>query len=173
MGWLAAGGGADEVDEETVNAAVGGEFGVKRGGEKVALTDEHRRTLAAGKYLNTGAGADDFWGTNEYHFERSAGKGGLSGEDCGINLAAIGVALNGRIQQAKRALRRVDDLASEQDCSRAGAEGGMGSAKGPQGFKEVLFFKEAEDGGGFAAGQNYAVETDKLVRLTHFHGLRA
>ena len=68
----------------------------------------------------------DARGADEDHLQRAAGEGGLRGEDGGVDLAAVGVALDGDVECAERALRRVFDC-GEQDGSGAGAEGGRGA----------------------------------------------
>ena len=155
---LLIGGRADQIDEKLVDAAVVGELGVKRGSEKVALTDEDRQAIAAGKNLDTGAGFEDFWSANEDHLQRAAGKRGFGGDDGGVDLAAVAVALDNRVEQAERALRRVHDRAGEQDGPGAGAEDGMAGAEFGEELKEIVLLKEAKDGGGFPTGEDEAVE---------------
>ena len=48
--------GLDRFDEQPVNAAVGGKFGVEGGGHQVALADQCGRAVAEGQGLDAGAG---------------------------------------------------------------------------------------------------------------------
>ena len=76
-----------------MDAGVVAEFGVKGGGEEVALADEDRSVFACGQGLYIGAGAGDAGGPDEDHFEWATGECGFGGEDCRVDLATVGVAL--------------------------------------------------------------------------------
>jgi hypothetical protein len=156
-----------------MNAAVGRELWVKRRREQMALPDEDRRTIAAGQDFNAGAGFYDLRGANEDHLERATGEGGFGGQNGRIDLAAVGVALEGCVEQAKRALGRVDDIAREQDCSGAGAERGLLLAELLKGLKEAELLEEAEYCGRFAAGQDQPVQASELIGLSNFAWLGA
>ena len=140
-------------------------------GQEMALADQHRRTLTAGKDFDSGARFDDPWGADKNHLKRAAGKGGLGRKDCGVDLAAVSVALNGSVEQAQGALRRVYDFTGEEDRSGAGAEDGLFLAELLKGFKETVLLEEAENGGGFAAGQDDAVDAGELFGFAHLHRL--
>ena len=164
---------ADHIEEELVDAGVVGELGVEGGGEDVAGADEGGEAVAGGEGLDRGAGAGDARGADEDHFERAAGEGGVGGEDGGVDLAAVGVALDGDVEGGEGALRRMLDLGGEQDGAGAGGEGWGGLDVGLQDFKKAIALEESEHGGGFAAGHNEAIETGELVRGANQPGGRA
>jgi hypothetical protein len=139
----------------------------------MALPDKDRRALAAGQNLHAGPNFVDLRGANKDHLKRSAGECGFCRKDGGIDLTAVCIALNGCIQQAQGTLRGINDLAGKQNGSGAGAEGGLFLAKLLQGLKEAVLLEEAEDGGGFAAGQYQAVQAGKLIGLADLDWLRA
>ena len=164
-------GRAHKIDEQPVNTPVVGQLGVKCGSEDMALTNQDGRSVATGQNLNSGASFDDLWGADKDHFQGTARKFGFFGEDGGVDLAAIGVALECCIQQAKRALRRIQDIASKQDRPGAGAKDGLFKAELLEDLEEALLFKEVKDSCGFAAGQNEAVQAAELVGLADLDGL--
>ena len=83
---------------------------MKGGGEDLALADQGREAVAAGEDFNAWTGGDDARGADEDHFQRSTREGGFLGDDGGVDLAAVGVPLDGCVQKAQRALRRIEDL---------------------------------------------------------------
>jgi hypothetical protein len=100
----------------------------------------------------------DAWGADEDHFERDAFEFCGCGEDGGVDLAAVGVALDGDVEGGEGFLRGVFYVFCEEDCSGAGAEGGRGFDEGLEGVEEAAALEEFEEGGGFAAGDDEAVE---------------
>src|SRR5580704_6534026 len=117
---------ADEVEEELVDAGVGAEFGVEGGGEEMAFADEDGEAFAGGEGFDAGAGMGDARGANEDHLEWAAFERGWGGEDGGVDLAAVGVALDGDVECGKGFLRGVLYVFREKDGAGAGAEGGGG-----------------------------------------------
>ena len=83
---------------------------------------------------------------------------GRGGEDGGVDLAAVGVALDGDVEGGEGFLRGVLDVLGEEDGAGAGAEGGGGLDEGLEGVEEAVALEEFEEGGGFAAGDDEAVE---------------
>ena len=136
-------GGADEGEEELVDAGVGGELGVEGGGEDVAGADEGGEAVAGGEGLDRGAGAGDARGADEDHLQRRAGERGGRGEDGGVDLAAVGVALDGDVERGERALRGGFDARGQQDGPGAGAEGGRGADVGLEELEEAVAVEEA------------------------------
>ena len=59
---------------------------------------------------------------------------------------------------------RVLNIFGEEDGSRAGAEGWRGCDEGLQGIEEASTLEKLEEGGGFAARNNKAVEVFKFSR---------
>ena len=131
----------------------------------VSLAHQGGEAFALGEDLDGGTGVGDAGGADEDHLERAAGQGGLGGEDGGVDLAAVGVAFDNGVEEAEGTLGRVEDFASEQDGSGAGAEDGFGRAELLQGVEEAGLLKEFEHGGGFAAGKDEAVEAGQLLGL--------
>ncbi len=144
--------------EELVDAGVAGELRVEGGGEEVALADEDGVAVAAGEGFDLRADGGDARGADEDHFERAAGQRGGLVEDAGVVLAAVGVALDGDVHGGERGLRRVGDVAREQDGAGAGAERGGVADERAEDVEEAVALEVAEEGGGFAAGDDEAGE---------------
>jgi len=135
-----------------------------------ALPHQHRRTIALGQYLNARAGGDDARSANENHLQRSAGQRGLRGQDGGVDLAAVGIALDDCIQHSQGALRWIENLARQQNRSGAGAEDRLAAAVLLQSLKKKVFFQKPENRGRFAAWQNQPIQPDELFRLAPMRG---
>ena len=60
-----------------MNAAVGGEFGMKCGSHHVALSHQHWKAIALGHDFNTCSDRNDARGADEDHLQRPPGKLGL------------------------------------------------------------------------------------------------
>src|SRR5271156_1021357 len=97
--------GADDVEEELVDAQVVAEFGVEGGGQDVVLADENREAVAGGEDFDPGAGAGDAGGADEYHLKGAAGEFGWGGEDSGVDLTSVGVAFDRDVEGAEGDLR--------------------------------------------------------------------
>src|SRR5271154_4907132 len=147
---LSAMAGANEIEEELVDAGVGAEFGVEGGSEEVAFADEDREAVAGGEGFDVGAGVRDAWGADEDHLEWAAFKFRRLGEDGGVDLASVGVALDGDVDGGEGGLRGVLDVLREEDRAGAGAEGWSGFYEGLQSVEEAVALEEFEEGGGFA-----------------------
>jgi hypothetical protein len=145
-----------------VDAGVFAELGVEGGGEGVATADEGGLAVAGGESFDAFAEAADARGADEDHLDGTAGEGGLGGEDGGVVLAAVGVALDGDVEGGEGALRRVGDVFGEEDAAGAGAEGGFGVDEGVEGVVEAGALEVLEESGGFAAGDDEAVEAFQL-----------
>jgi hypothetical protein len=65
---------ADDVQEELVDARVGGELRVKGSGEDVAVADEDREAVAGGEGLYSRTNSADARGADEDHLQRRAGE---------------------------------------------------------------------------------------------------
>ena len=59
-------------------------------------------------------------------------------------------------------MRRVFYVFCEEDCAGAGAEGWRGGDEGFKGGEEAVTLEEFEEGGGFAAGDDEAVQIGKF-----------
>ena len=140
------------------------------GGKETSLADESGRVFAGGEGFYDGAGARDAGGADEDHLERAAGERGLGGEDGGVVLAAVGVALDRDVQDAEGGLVRVADFFREKDAAGAGAEDGLRVNEGVEGVVEAGAFEVFEEGGGLSAGDDEGVEVVKLAGLADERG---
>src|SRR5579859_248078 len=125
----------DQIEEGLVDAGIGREFGVEGGGHGSSLPNGYRIGAFGGEDFDAFADALDFRGADEHHLEgRSRGIVGEIGEefpfaDGAVDLTSVGVAANADVESSKSGLRRIFDFGGEQDCSSAGAEGGLEANK--------------------------------------------
>jgi hypothetical protein len=139
------------------------ELRVEGCGEKVALADEDREVVAGGQGFDLGAGAGDAGGADEDHLEWAAGEFRGGGEDGGVQLAPVGIAFDGDVEGGEGDLGGILDVIGEEDGSSAGSEGGDGTDEGREGVEEAVALEKFEHGGGFAAGDDEAVDTGVAV----------
>ena len=99
----------------------------------MAFADEDGEAVTGGEGFDIGSGVGDAGGADEDHFEGAAGEFGWRGEDGGVDLAAIGVALDGDVEGGEGGLRGVLDVFGEEDGACAGAEGWGGLDEGSGG----------------------------------------
>src|SRR6266851_4080129 len=149
---------ANEVQEELVDPEVVAQLGMEGCGEEGALADEDRVAIPGGEGFDLGSGPGDAGGADEDHLEWAALEFGRGGEDGGVDLPAVGVALDGDVEGGEGFLRGAFDVFGEEDCSGAGAEGWGGADEGFEGVEEVVALEELEHGGGLAAGHDEAVD---------------
>src|SRR6266568_8005332 len=149
---------ANEVQEELVDPEVVAQLGMEGCGEESALADEDWVVVAGGEGFDLGTGAGDAGGADEDHLEWAALEFGGGGEDGGVDLAAVGVALDGDVECGEGFLRWVRDFFGEEDRAGAGAEGRGAADEGLEGVEEVVALEELEHGGGLAAGHDEAVD---------------
>src|ERR1700679_3528773 len=157
------------LEKELMDPPVGGQLGVKGGGHHRALKHQHGKAIAAGKDCDAGTGFKDAGGAYEDHLKRAAGQFGFSAEDGGVDLPAVGIALDGGIEQAQGTLGGIENLARQQNGAGAGTEDWFDGAELLQGIEEVVLFQEAEHGGRFAAGEDEPVQ-GSAVRAEIFRG---
>ena len=141
------------------------------GGHEVALLDEDREAIAFGEDFDAGAGFGDAGRANVDHFERTAGELRVGGLDGGVDLAAVGVALDSGVQDAEALWRGMGDLVGEQDAAGAGAEGGLVLDEGAERGEEAVTFQEFEEGCGFTAGNDEAIDCAELFGFADEDGL--
>jgi hypothetical protein len=171
--------GFDNVEEELVDSRVVAEFGVEGGGKDVVLAYEDREAVAAGKGFDLRAGAGDARSADEDHLEWAAGEFGGGGEDSGVDLATVGVAFDGDVEGAEGGLGGMLDVFGEEDSAGAGSEGRDGLDEGGEGIEEAVALEELEHGGGFASGNDEAIDAglafggEELVRSADQFGLDA
>ena len=133
-------------------------------GWKVAASRWPSRTrtgssLAGGEGFDVFAGPGDAGGADEDHLERAAGEFGFGVQDGGVDLAAVGVALDGDVEGSEGLLGRVGDVLCEQDDSGAGPEGRGLVNEVFENVEEAALLEELEHGGGLAAGHDEAVDS--------------
>jgi hypothetical protein len=131
---------------------------MKCGRHDGSLADQDRMPFTAGKYFHSLTDCNDAGGANEDHFKRPTLDFGFGGEDGGIDLASVGIALDHGIKDFKALLGRVTDLFCEENRSSASAKNRAQVAEFFQFLEESLLFKEFEHGGGFAAGEDEAIK---------------
>ena len=124
-----------------VEATVGGKFGMEGSGEGAALLDEDWFVSVGGQNVNTLTDAADDRGADKHRFQIGA-VGHLDFRDLRVDLAAVGVALDGYVHDSKGLLLRMVDFGGEQDGSGAGAEDGAAETIVSERFKEVFDLKE-------------------------------
>src|SRR6185312_4549681 len=127
-------------------------------GEEVVLLDQDREAVALGEDFDAGAGLYDARGADVDHFERAAGELGGCGFNGAVDLASVGVALDGGVEDAEAGLRRMQHFLCEEDAAGAGSEGGFGLHKLLKRGEKAIALEELEEGGGFAAGDDEAVD---------------
>jgi hypothetical protein len=128
----------------------------------MTLMNKDGKTVAGGEDFDGWAGAGDAWGADEDHLKRIAFERCRRIEDCGVDLAAVGVALDRYVECSERFLGGVFDVSGEQDRSGAGAEGRGGLDKGSQDVEEVVALEEFEHCGGFTTGHDEAVDSFEI-----------
>ena len=74
------------------------------GGQDAALAYQRGEAVAPSDHFDARAGGDDARSADEDHLQRAAGEGGCGGHDGRVDLAAIGVALDGGVEPAEGAL---------------------------------------------------------------------
>jgi len=159
--------------KEPMNPAVCGKFGMEGRCHDRSLADEDRKSLALGKDFDSWADFRDARSANEDHFERSPGERSIRGKDARVNLTPIRIALDEDIQKAERTLRRIENLARQQNGPGTGAEDRPLRAERAQRLKKVVPVEKAQHGGGFATGQDQSLKAGEFLGLAHFNGLRS
>ncbi len=138
-----------------------------------SLAHQYWVTLAAGEDFDLRAGLRDTGRSDENHLQWIAGQGSRRNEDGRVDLAAVSVAFDHCIEQAEGFLGGVSDLAGQEDASSAGAEDGVAGGVVAQAVEEVASFQEFENGGGFAAGENEAVQRVQFLGVADLNRLGA
>ncbi len=103
----------------------------------MAFADEDGEAVASREGFDLRAGVGDARGTDEDHLERAALECCGGGEDGGVDLAAVGVALDGDVEGGEGFLGGILYVFCEEDCAGAGAEGGGGFDEGLEGVEEA------------------------------------
>lgn len=140
------------LNKYSMNASVWGKLGMKGRGHEVALADQGRMPLAEGESLDLWPDLHNTRRADKNHLQWSARQRGFSGFNTGIDLAAIRIALDDRVEHSQAALRRIADLTGQQDAAGAGSEDRFPRAEFAQSLEEMPLIEELEHGCGFAAG---------------------
>ena len=146
-----------------VDGGVVSEFGVEGGGEEMVFLDESGGAIEFGEDGNIGGYGFDNGTANENHFERIFFQGGGAEENIAGELAAVGVAKDGHVQQGERGLDGVFDVRGEKDGTGAGAENG--SALGGEltdGVEQAFFLEELKLRGALAAREDEGIGFAKI-----------
>ena len=168
--------GANEIEEELMDARVVAEFGMEGGGKDVVLADENGEAVAGGEGFDFRAGAGDARSADKDHLEWAAGEFGWDGEDGGVDLATVGVAFDRDIEGAEGGLGGVLDVFGQEDSAGTGAERWGGLDERGEGVEEAVALKELQHGGGLATGKNEAIDAglafvgEEFVRSTDESG---
>jgi hypothetical protein len=143
---------------------------VEGGGQQIFFADEGGGVVAFGEDFDSRAGFHDPWGTDVDHLERSAWEFGVGGDDGAVDLASVGVALDGGVEDGEAFLRGIEDFLGQKDAAGAGTEGRLLADEALEGIEEAVAGEELEEGGGFAAGNDEAVNVGQLFRLADEDG---
>src|SRR5438552_7917987 len=112
----------------------------------------------------------DFWCADENHL------GGRTGEDAfadgAVALSSIGVAANADVRGAESGLPGIFYFTGQQDGAGAGAEGWLHAHELFELF-ESSFSEQLEEGAGFAAGADEAVDLVQLLGFLDEHNFGA
>ena len=135
------------------------------GGEDVSLLDEDGEAGALGEDGDAGSGLHDAGSADVDELERAAEKFGVGDLDGAVDLASVGIALDGGVEDSEAGLRGVGDFFCEEDAASAGSEGGPGGDERLQRAEEAVTLEEFEERRGFAAWDDEAVDVVELLRL--------
>jgi hypothetical protein len=156
--------GCSHGEEVLVDGEIVGEFGMKSGGEQIVFLNQRRLAGMARENGNAGTDAFDNGATDENHFEGILFQSARAEENIAGKLAAVAVAEDGHVEKAERGLRRIVDVAGEEDCACTSAEDGVtGAGEFPDGVVQAFFAEELELRGGLATGKDQAVAGFEIV----------
>ena len=93
--------------------------------------------------------------------------------DAAVDLAAVGVALDGDVHQTEACLRGMRHFARQQNRAGAGAEDRLLLGEALERFGQVFLIEQLEHGGAFAAGDDQAVALFQVGNGAHFDGMAA
>ena len=157
---------AHDVDEAAVYAAIRGELRMEGGGEDVSLLDEDGEAGALGEDVDAGSGLHDAGSADVDELERAAGEFGVGDLDGAVDLASVGIALDRGIKHAKAGLGGVRNLFCKQDAASTGSEGGLAFDEFLERAEKAVALEKFQEGGGFTAGDDEAIDFGKLLGLT-------
>jgi len=147
-----------------VDAGVLGEFRMEGRGHDTSLPHQHRVVAAFGEDFDAFSDARDAWGADKDHLQRRTAQGGFSLDDGGVDLAAVGVALDRDVEGIEAGLVWVDDVLGQHDGSSTSAEGGFAVYEVLE-FLEDVLRQKFEKRGGLASGNDEAVDVVEVFGL--------
>jgi len=141
-----------------MDGRVSSEFRVEGGGEDAIFLDERGSAIEFGKYGNAGGDAFDDGSTDEDHLERIFFESGGAKENIAGELAAVGVAENGHVEEAEGRLLGVLDMSGEKDRASTSAEdGAVRGSKFTDRLEKPFLAEELKLRCAFPAGKNQGI----------------
>jgi hypothetical protein len=147
----------NELEEFGVDTRILGEFGMKGSSHNTSFPHQHRITVSLSKDFDSVADLLNARGANENHLQRLVAEFRVCFQDGGVDLTAVGVALDGHVEGIQAGLVWIRDVFRKQNGSGAGAERRLGVDEISQALKQVLR-QQLQKCRGFAAGDNKAVD---------------
>jgi hypothetical protein len=156
-----------------VDGGVAREFGMKCGGEEILVLNEDGLARIFGENIESGAGTFDDGAADENHFERVGLQFGRAEENVAGDLAAVGVAKNGHVHEAKRGLGGIFDFGGEKNCASTCTENGAaGVCEIANCVVEAFFLEELKLRGAFAARKDETIALFEVGDSANFERFR-
>jgi hypothetical protein len=163
-----------ELEEMFVDCGVAGEFGMKGSGEDVVPLHERGIAVVFCEDFNSRRDLFDDRAADENHFQWVLLECGGTEENVAGELAAVGVAKDGHVEELEGILRRIFHFCREKDGAGAGAEDGTALVgEFADGVVEAFFLEELELRGAFATREDEAVATPEVGDGANFDGFGA
>jgi hypothetical protein len=145
-----------------MDTSVGGQLGVEGGGHGSSLLNSYGIVAFGGDYFYTVADMFDFGCADEDHLDGRIAKQTFA--DGAVDLAAIGVAADADVEGAEAGLLRILDFGCQKNRTGARSESWLRVDEIFQLF-ESIFAEKFEEGAGFAAGDDEAIDGVELLGL--------
>ena len=145
---------------------------VKRRGQDIFLPHQHGTIVFARQHFDLWSELFEAGCAYENHFQEIPAERGSLVDDVAIELSAVGVAPDGDVEDTEPALRRIEDVARQQDGACAGPKRGFHLHEIEQ-LLETFFTEQVQERGGFATGDDERFDLVKLLRLLDEHNLGA
>src|SRR5271170_238765 len=140
-----------------MDAAVGGKLRVKGCGQNVSLLDQNGEAVTFGENFDPRSDFRNARRADVHELHWAAFELRLCFFDHAVDLASVGVALNGCVEHSEALLRRIHHLFCQQNTAGAGAEGGTGPDEGLQTIEEAVALEKLEKRRRFTAGNDQTV----------------
>ena len=146
---------------------------MKRGDHVAALLHPHRVAVVCGRarLLPAPKLADD-GSADEHGFQVASLRHG-DVCDAAIDLAPVGVALDGDVHQTEACLRGMRDFARQQNRAGATSVNRLLPGEALERFGEPFLIEQLQHGSAFAAGDDQAVALLQVGSGAHFDGVAA